>query len=254
MKKYASLIIGLGLLTTALVLACLATLKRIRDHERAIIASLSRDNVRSAFVPVMIYRIIGNQPFFAGSGSLFTNGGTASVISCEHIFGKVLGNTEFSFRRLRPFESEITNGLAEISFRSEEIGLSTRSKPDVVVLEAGKPKPIKCFSERLLDGTHEHSTLSRTTNATTVKSLVTGRSSRVVGTLLSPLDGNTQYSIIEYEAHAGESGTGFVDENDDIYVLKAILNVGPDQRELVERTLRTSAKLSLAYGPMRLRK
>jgi hypothetical protein len=251
------MVIGCGLLILLTVAYGLYAVIRhwTQVPERVIMRKVSRDQNDSAFTPILIYRIDENgRKEFAGSGSDFESPEGELIIASEHQFGKGLGNSTFVFRRLRPFETEITNGVNRILYRSAELGADWSSLPDVIVLKAGTARPIPCFSERLLSGIHEHTRLNAYKETRTVKSLVSGETVRVVGTFKTPLDGNAEYAVIEYHAVAGESGTGFVDGDDHLYVLKANLDVESHQRDIIRQVYHATKQLSFAYGPMRLRK
>lgn len=223
-----------------------------RTPEEYVIGKLRETDMKSRFAPVQIYRIDGSGAFFAGSGSYFVGSNGEQVITSEHLFPKEFGNALFAFRKLRPFEQEITHGISKILHRSPELALNPGETPDVVILQAGTTNSIECYSDRVLDigsESSEHSEMRKIEEKITVRSLVSGEPVRIVGLVRSKFDRGMQYVLLEYESTPGESGTGFVTTNDDLYVLKARFFVSEKDREPVSRLLGTSRKLALGYGP-----
>ena len=80
-------------------------------------------------------------------------------------------------------------------------------------------------------------------------SLVSAEKVRILGAVT--ID-NVQYFIVDYANVSGESGTGLVDDNDNLFVLKSSLSDKADKGE-ISKFLGSSTTLSLVYGPLKFR-
>ncbi|GEM_PF-5252505 len=238
-----------------LALVVLVMISRSKDDaEHIIVNKLTKTEIKSRFTPVEIYRLGKNEAFFAGSGSLFVGSEGEQIITSEHLFRKELGNPEFAFRKIRPLEPEITHGIHAILHKGIELGVRPSDSPDVVIIKTGDTRPIVCYSDRTLFVRQDQADITKADKLVTVRSLVSGESVRIVGTLKSVHDSGTEYVILDYSSFSGESGTGFVDENDQLYVLKGIPGWTGEGKTKVEKLLGISREVSIAYGPFQFRK
>ncbi|MEO8638094.1 MAG: hypothetical protein ABI430_04310 [Candidatus Taylorbacteria bacterium] len=228
----------------------------VEDDEEYIIRKVSKDPLKSRFTPVLIYRVLGGETgTFAGSGSLFAGSHGIQVITAEHLFGKKLGDQIFAVRKLRPYETDATHGIESILNTGSQIADVGGQSPDIIVLKAGQAKTIRCFSEETLDLRTSPMELHRIDQTIILTSLVSDEKVRVLGTAMSLRDGKgVQYSVLEYASNSGESGTGFVDEDDNLFVLKGSAT---GDGNLVEKSIQkffgTTRKMSIAYGSIKIR-
>ena len=228
-------------------------LRSKNDAEHIIINKLAKTEIKSKFTPVEIYHLSKNEAFFAGSGSLFVGSEGEQIITCEHLFRKELGNPEFAFRKIRPLEQKITHGIHAILHKGVELSVRPSDSPDVVIVKTGDTKPIECYSDHTLFVKQDQAHIVKADKLVKIKSLVSGESVRIVGILKSVHDSGTEYVILDYISIPGESGTGFVDENDHLYVLKGILGWTGEEKAQVEKLLGITHEVSIAYGPFKFR-
>lgn len=175
--------------------------------------------VDSKFRPVLVYRYRGaNRPAFTAVGTEFEGTNGPVIVTVEHLLVKKFDHELFVLRLLSPDEHRVTNGVASIAYRNTEAGLPRDT--DVVFLKPGDPALIECFSEKS-ENVPESAQVFFFDNVQvgdrtikSLKSLITGKEYRVIGASKSP-----QFILISYLSQAGESGSGFVDEYGQLYVL-----------------------------------
>ncbi len=237
------------LITLALVLFAYSK----KDAESIILGKLTRQPIKSRFTPVLIYYSLeGEKGALLGSGSLFVGTEGEQIITSEHLFRKELGDKICAFRTLRPLEMQVTRGITKVLHRGVE--LKPGERPDVVILKTGEVRLIPFYSDRTLDVPKENVRITKLNEIKKVTSLISGKQARVIAIAQSTYDAGAQYVLLEYSSISGESGTGFIDENDGLYVLKGIPGFSPEDEAFVKKTLHTSKKLSVAYGPLTFRK
>lgn len=244
-------LLALSVLLTIFVI--MPRLKNKIDAEHVIVGKINNEQVGSRFTPVEIYRLDKESAYFAGSGSLFVGSEGEQIVTSEHLFRKEFGNATFAFRKLRPLEPEITHGINAILHKGTELAVRSGELPDIVIVKCGVTNLISCYSDRTLLVRQDQGNVSRIDEITTARSIVSGESVQIVGVLKSAHDVGTQYVILEYASIGGESGTGFVDAHDRLYVLKGIPDWPNDVKAQVEKLLSTTQALSVAYGPLQFR-
>ena len=224
--------------------------------EPIILKKLSHESVESRFTPVFIYRVDENVGgFFSGSGSLFIGSNGEQIVTAEHLFRKEFGKTMFAFRKLRPFENEITHSIQKILHKGEELAMNPGDEPDIVILRTGNPELLECYSDLKIGPTPKKMMgVNKLKEKQKVRSLLTGEWVNLVGTTERTPDSKSIYVLIEYASLPGESGSGFVDEDDNLYVLKAIPGWPDNIKALMAKHLGTSKELSMVYGPLKLQK
>ncbi|MFA5935163.1 MAG: hypothetical protein WC827_04755 [Candidatus Paceibacterota bacterium] len=196
--------------------------------------STKRQTSESKFTPVFIYRVFNdNRSEFAGSGSLFSKGGKGQIVTAEHLFKK---QYQINFYVYRPAKDN--SGPYHIKCIKDTGYEIARERADVAILETGSAK-------RIIRGFSEYKTpefdleeMDYKDNNKTLTCLVSGRKARIIATAKKKggYGNGVTYTIIDYESKAGDSGSGFVDENDNIYVLKGSLS---------------DEKQSIVYGPLK---
>ncbi len=225
------------------------------DNEKIILGKLSSKQLKSKFTPVLIYRSLdGKNAAFAGSGSLFVGSQGEQIITSEHLFSKSFGTQIFAYRKIRPFEEIVTHAVEKVLYSGQGIDGSNQQAADAIILKTGNAKPIVCFSS------HEHVENRHTAGITPFKktievtSLLTGEKVRVIGRANDSGDTGVNYALLDYPSIEGESGEGFVDENDNLYVLKGVpMDISPEQRAMLQNALGNPRAISIAYGPLQLR-
>ncbi len=188
-----------------------------------------RNNI---FSPVMIYRktnIINNM-IFAGTGSLFEAEKESYIITSEHLFDKNNPSAFYLYKNIFTKESGDIEGVVMDGYEL------TGKKIDIILLKTGKSKKIR----GIYDGEKtERAKIELTEEVAPkmLKSLVSGKNIKTLGKASIYKNDEIEYLIIDYSSIKGESGTGFVDEENNLYVLKGTIE---DRGK----------KVTIVYGPL----
>ena len=182
------------------------------------------------FVPVMVYQKTNfkGTANFVGMGSLFLLNNTVSIITSEHLFNKENRNSFFFCKNI--FTGEIYD-IKRVVSTGRKI---TKVPSDIILLEIGKAKKIShIFKEKI-----EVSSLINYDKPNNILvSLLTGEKVRITEeAIVYSNKYKIKYLVIDYVSEKGESGTGFVDNKNNIYVLKA--SIGENRKK------------SIVYGPL----
>ncbi len=189
--------------------------------EGYLIQHASPTRVDDAYRPVLIYRYRGtNRAAFTAVGTWFEGTNGPVVATVEHLLQPKFSNELFVIRFLSPDEHAATNGIVSVVCSAAEAGLS--AEEDVVFL---RPKPesaqkLPCFSKRNDEVPSDMKVFffdklvagGRTIRH--IRSLVTGIEYPFAGATQSP-----QGVVIRFPSKHGHSGTGFVDEYRQLYIL-----------------------------------
>jgi len=184
------------------------------------------------FIPVMIYQKTNFKGVvkFSGMGSLFLLNNTLSIITAEHIFNKENRNSFFFCKNV--FTGEEYD-IRKITMTGYEL---TNEPSDIMLLEIGKMKKIdyifKEESENLSESNSDKS-------GKILTSLLSGQKVKIIGGAIAK-EGRfkVKYLIIDYLAKTGESGTGFVDDENNIYIFKALVGIN------------NNYNMGIVYGPL----
>jgi hypothetical protein len=187
--------------------------------EAKMLSAAVSQQIDPRFRPVLIYRYRGSaRPAFTAVGTWFQGKNGPLVATAEHLMTKQFADERLIIRFLCPDEHQITNGIESIVYRGGDAGIPLNT--DMVFLRPGNPGQLEWFSDRRADRpnnikvslTHEFKVGDKIIRS--LKSLVTGKEYPVVGATRDP-----QYIVIDYKSEAGESGTGFIDEYGQFYIL-----------------------------------
>jgi hypothetical protein len=219
------------------------------DPIRIILGKSSRNPVQSRFDPVLIFRLDRGERdagHFAGSGSRFMGKSGEQIVTSEHLFSHGSGEQMYAYQPLRS-GNNMVYGIEKVMNTGKEIGGGT-GMADVILLKTGDAKPILGFSVHTLKTTTVSTMLTSFTKAPFLRSLVTGEEVRMLGKTTDPLGVNVDYMLIDYPSIDGESGTGFVDKDDNIYVLKGQpVDYSPKDFSIFGKF----KGIALAYGPLK---
>ena len=233
-KKGVLIMTKMSIRTIVASLVCIAFVITAggQSLESFVFDNISATKVNSKFTPVVIYRLNGQNLKINAMGSSFVANGKTRIITAEHT---VYSGGYYAFQR-------INDPNAEVQYISDVVSLNTDltgEKTDVLVLEEGSSKikisPFVSEKSNIVFTPMESNTL--------LTSLFSGKQVKVTGIALQksgPYVG-TKYYVIDYEARAGESGQGFVDENDNIYVLSGGNSIDPNRKR----------NMTLVYGPLK---
>lgn len=269
MKKYLYLVVALALICVVCAFyfnhgqgsnpesTASASANHEVDSHEIILKKLSPEPVKSKFTPVLLYRTTNPEEEwaqFAGSGTLYQGREGEQILTSEHLFSKEYGITYFGWRKLRPFDTEVTRGVESILHTGSKIASDPTLHPDVILLKAGQEaKEIECFSSLTHLEPEQKMMIHNLRNKKPLilTSLVSGEKVRIIGLINLNKRDKTTYNLIDYESIEGESGTGFVDEKDRIYVLKGNPHDLPlESREILKKHLGDFKGISLVYGPL----
>lgn len=219
--------------------------------EDYIVAKTTRDEISSQWTPVMLYVVTKDRARgkHFGCGTFYTSTEGELVITCEHLFPVSEGVQDVAFRKLRPFESDITHGIEKVLWKGDAIAPGT--KPDVVVLKVGDIQPIQFYSHQPIEVWSETQAFRLLSDPIVLTSLISGEKVRLVGFAQSTMDQGVLYGVIEYHSLSGESGTGFVDDNGSLFILKGTLTPDSDP---TGGQIDVKGGLSFVYGPISVKK
>ncbi|MEI8062361.1 MAG: hypothetical protein WCG97_03650 [bacterium] len=181
----------------------------------------SPTQVDPRYRPILIYRYRGEgaRPAYSGVGTVFKGKDGLVVATVEHLLSKDSAKELFVIRFLSPDEQKSEIGLESVAHRNVEVGIEKEA--DVVFLRLGTAAYLDCFSERSASvpvkaGIFLFGDLSLANGQVVkkLKSLVTGKEYPVVGSSKNP-----KGILIRHASRIGESGTGFVDEYGNLYVM-----------------------------------
>jgi hypothetical protein len=234
------------------------TLKKPFNVEDYIIAKSTNSEISATFKPVLLYSQRGDgKVYMAGSGSVIKAGSESYIITSEHIFAREFGLQKVYVRYLRPFEYGIkeSQGLSEIvatgSQMSDSPYLACR---DIVMFKAGPAKPIQSFSKHAGGMNEPTLDLQPITDGMEIVSLVSGEKCKVFAE--SSNNHGSRIFIIGYKNYPGESGTGFLDKDGMLYVLKGSLEgaevMSGEGMKSLEGAVKTTP-MSLVIGPLALK-
>jgi len=187
--------------------------------------------VYDGYRPVLIYRYReGIRSAFTAVGTCFTSTNGPIIATVEHLLQPKFSNELFVLRFLSPDEHTATNGIVSIAYRNVDAGLP--SDQDVVFLrfQNTEARRIPCFTSLR----EEESTQTKAylfdepveiggRHVRHIRSLVTGIEYPTAGIVLSP-----QGVLIKFRSKPGHSGTGFVDEYGQLYILSRSPNAAAD--------------------------
>jgi hypothetical protein len=200
------------------------------DVEDYIVGQLVSREVSKKYEPVMLYRTKDfKKNYHAGVGTIVSSpAGRKYLLTVEHLFQRNHGTQYFLTRSLKPYQDYISGdrGVIEVSQKGKEVAVSPYiSATDVAMLEIGAPKPIECFSE-FSEGIsyrdNEKFGMQPIQSKFLLRSLISDKSYQVL--LWSDNEKGSKLYVIPYASLPGESGTGFIDENENLYVLKGSLD------------------------------
>lgn len=262
MKKFLIALVLLGLIA---LIAIPAKKKHVADtrnasalsgvsHHDLILEKAKGPPVKSQFEPVLLYRSSDNVKFiFTGCGSLYIGSNGQQVVTAEHLFLKDYGTQQFIWRKTKSLDE--TGIIESVMHRSSEVANAINGAGDIVILKTGDLKPIVCFSNEPAGGVTDHmeveiQALSVRMMAT---SLTSGQQVRILGRSMRVDGQGSAYMLLEYDSVTGESGSGFVDAEDNLYVLKGQpMNMSGEHKAAIQATLGNPSAISLAYGPLKL--
>jgi hypothetical protein len=267
MKKITKLSIAFALLITIGILIISTYFKskktdQVLNTELFIVSQVDSKNKigESKFSPVLIYKSNpqGNEGNFIGSGSFFVGKSGQQVITAEHLLYKEQGIVHFGFRKLRPLEIDVTHGIASIVATGSVLSLNKKTHPDVVLLRVGDLTPVQCYSEYNIGMSGlTGSTVEKYEKPISVRSLVSGQKFNIFGYIDDALKENndgSRYLILDKFSVSGESGTGFVDDEDCLYVLKGSMTLDEENALKVQKLFGSNtSRFSLLYGPLQIR-
>ncbi len=222
------------------------------DAEKVIYAKRAPEQVDPRFIPVMIYRTNSNDTNMAaqaGVGTLFNAKNSQLILTAEHLFLQKYGSRVFAYRKLHTEDTNDVYGISHMVHTGREIGMT--NNPDVAMVASGEPARIECYADRPASTTFRH-TIFSVLGTNWLRSLVSNERLRIVGLYKDPKDGVT-YTLIENYSIEGESGTGLLDQDGNLFVLKGHMSwMSVEDEKRAQKLLGTKKPLSIAFGPLRV--
>ncbi|MGB8815917.1 MAG: hypothetical protein WCC74_01585 [Minisyncoccia bacterium] len=222
-------------------------------NEKIIQSRITTNAVGCKYSPVFIYRSLdfGKTGSLAGTGSLYVENGQNNIVTAEHLFDKTMGKQVFVYRPLRPYEPFWTFPIERVLKNGSDIVRQKNKGPDVTILRCGSLKVIDCFSENLLTNKMSVISYSRDQLGKRLTSLITGKTFPVVGMIVLSNNKSVKMFVIEYTSICGESGTGFIDQEENLYVLCSNYSGNMDgYPQPFTNMFGTTNELSMLYGPI----
>lgn len=196
------------------------------ENEQHILRESKDERFSPNLTPVLIYEVSRGMQHFAASGVCTTNAkGEVSVLTAAHTFFKKDAPTSYYLREICPVANGPSWWIKEvIFFKKADIAFgkltpfTMGTAPPIITAECdpdlsptgknmqGNMFPLSHFEEA-------HKKLI----PKTLRSLTNGKEARVCGTLEDSL-GN-QYLLGDSGSVPGESGSGYVDTEDNLYLL-----------------------------------
>lgn len=181
---------------------------KAKDHRELILKNLYPSPFHPFLQPVHIFR---NEMFW-GSGIHVQSDNYTLIITAEHLFQEKSGDAYYFFQKLYGAKDLISiAGIGKI-----DNGYKIKEGKDIVFCIPGTKKLIECRSAIDSDWWAFPYTLFKTNKY--FRSLVSGKSYESFGAIINK-EGILQKFFLLYPSIAGESGTGFLDENNQLAVL-----------------------------------
>jgi hypothetical protein len=212
-----------------------------------ILNNIPEKPVNSRFTPIIIHRYDGKDYKMVGSGSIFNNHQRNTlIVTAEHVLSSKEQNSFYTYQTITKDSDEKYYAVESFEYDGYQI---TGEPADVALLKPGQLEKV----ENIIDGRYDkgnsgisHCTPEYKEGMGNLISLASGRSVKILGTALNLDEGkkDVMYLIVDYDSIKGESGSGFVDQNDNIYILK-----GSTYRF---KTPSGEKDVTMVYGPLNL--
>jgi len=228
-----------------------AAVAEVDEAISVITHKMSRERIESRFDPVLIYKLLGDEiGSFAGCGSLFYGSNGKQILTVEHLFPASNGKHVYAYRLLRSADVSGVYGIEEILHTGQEVA---GGPSDVVILKTGIPRMITGFSIHNLEPKYEVNHIMTPITNYWITSLVSGERVRVfAGVRTSKDQMGFDYVLLDYVSTPGESGTGFITDEDSIFVLKGHVVMSEKSEDAVRAQYGQLRGITMAYGPLQL--
>ena len=188
--------------------------------------SVSEIAVSTSHRPVILHCFRHGRLVFAGSGSIVRlQTGEERLVTAAHVFDKNKGPTKYVIEEIQPKQKmSYDKGISGIVWRgSDHMG---GLFGDVVIASVGKPITIKGFYDMNVPSGIRLDSFEP--NYVVFRSLVSGKELLVTGK--SSAGHQFAIFIAPFEPRNGESGSGFVDKEGNLYVLSTRISLGSEIR------------------------
>lgn len=183
-------------------------LLKAKDYRELVSKDLYATPFHPFLQPVHIFR----NEIFWGTGTQIQLDNYTLVITAEHLFQEKSGDAYYFFQKLYGAKDSISiAGIGKI-----DNGYKIKEGKDIVFCIPGTKKLIECRSAVDSGWWAFPYTLFKTNKY--FRSLVTGKSYESFGAIINK-EGILQMFFLLYPSVGGESGTGFLDENNQLAVL-----------------------------------
>ncbi len=197
----------------------------IDDYTR-LMSKISKSNTCPGITPVHIWKIKNTNIFLCSGGLVNSSVDGPFILTCSHAFWKTESNNEpcyYYYQILQPFDSTVfpINSLRKL----ENPKQGTKNvESDVIVCIPGTKRLVPAIdgTERNAVGSPEKMTF-RKLDKKPIKSTVTGEMNYDLG--IARLENGLVFSVIDYNAFEGESGTIFSGADNCLYILSRVITI-----------------------------
>jgi hypothetical protein len=204
--------------------------------------ALRSAEIPAGYVPVAIHRYTDDpkSAHMVGMGTMFNRGRHVAVLTAGHIFNKdETGKDEayYLIQKLDPLGDPANLQLSIVSIEEEGNIPGWKDRSDAVICDVGKPgTPVRAYYVASLreDPTPKSFRFYPAKSAQYMTSIATRKKVTIVGFAMGP---NKQYAyqLAILNSSPSDRGTGFVDENGWIYILKEPLDPALFPNDLASR-------------------
>jgi len=192
------------------------------EAENYVAQKISANNISAQYSPVLIYRLKDNKLYFTGSGTYMVGIGSGrQIITAEHLFNTNEDDSPIGVRFVRPMHDHVTELFDKVIFSSKDfngfdIAIATLTTTSTNIIKNFHTSPKR---GRGYVGTADHVKLISGKKMSRLRSVATGKWYNVVGAPMESEHGKALGVCINGFFVEGESGSGFIDEEDNLYVL-----------------------------------
>lgn len=220
-------------------------------EEQYILSKLSSTSPSDLYAPVLFYKKDdrGNIHFLGSGTRIVSNG---YIMTAEHLFSQYTNeepSAQILLKDLRPLGNTLSEnyGVLETIVVAQIRNARSHYARDAVIVTTGRAKKIPLIStiphHLEINGSEEWHMV----NPMYFTSLVSGERIPVLAT--SDPSGGPRAFILLHSVRSGESGTGLVDSDGNLYVITAQFDDSADTREKFK--LKSGERISVAIGAFR---
>jgi len=227
-----------------------------KELEEYLLSQVTAEEVSPLYRPVLIYRakqVSSDGVYAAGawtSGVELTHRGKKWLLTAAHGFPADMPASGYIYKRLRPLDKTMSGSVFAVFDLNGAPAVANGDWRDVVMCEVGKVSDIKGFfpigGEKRDQQSDVHPRKDYPALLPSVRSIITGKWHEVIGAVT---EGNKGIPTILISGwfRKGESGSGFLDEKGQLYILRGSGSFSPDEQSKMSAKEKDFAVL---FGPL----